>query len=336
MKKKEENIQAKAIEQICDKIAAFAVESMLFEVSATPKPGLVDRNNAGAHHDMDYFTFMSSAAALHESFDEFVWLGWQYQSHTIQELLPALRKSGKIAEQKMFTFTKGINTHKGMIFTLGILCGCAGWLIGKKILNFENLSALTIEMCQGICEKEYAGLEQKFELTKGERMYLQYGCTGVRGEVENGYQTINQFSLPIYTKLRKDGTDVNDSLVQTLLHLIAGTCDTNILSRHDMNTALYVKAYAEKVLRLGGIFTAEGKAAIEEMDQDFIENYISPGGCADLLAVTHFLYSLEQYSLFNKHFVLSERSSDKKWRALYGITGDSIAVSNCSNHIRIC
>ena len=45
-----------------NKIAAFAVEGMLYEVTATPKPGLVDRANNGAHYDMDYFTFMSSAA----------------------------------------------------------------------------------------------------------------------------------------------------------------------------------------------------------------------------------------------------------------------------------
>ncbi len=276
-----------------NKIASLAMEGMLYEVSATPKPGLVDRNNSGAHNDMDYFTFMSSAAALHASFDEFARIGWQYRQRPVQEVLPYLREAGKTAEFKMFSFTQGINTHKGMIFTMGILCGCAGWLLDKKTLTFENLSECSKRMCHGICEKEYKNLEQKAELTKGERMYLEYGCRGVRGEVEQGYPLIKNFSLPYYKKLRTENISVNDALVQTLLHLIADTYDTNILSRHNMNTMKYCQTYAEKVLKIGGIFTESGRVAIEQMDKDFIEKYISPGGCADLLAVTHFVYCLE-------------------------------------------
>ena len=281
------------IEQLLRNIASFAVEGMLFEVSATPKPGLVDRNNSGAHYDMDYFTFMSSAAALHSAFEEFTMIGWEYRNRPIKEMLPALREAGIREEQSMFTFTNGVNTHKGMIFTLGMLCGCAGWLLGKKSLNFDHLSECVKELCQGICKKEYEHLEQKVSLTKGERMYLKYGCSGARGEVEGGYQTVKSVSLPIYSKLREDHVNVNDALVQTLLYLIADTCDTNILSRHDMETVKYSQEYAKKVLALGGISTAAGRDAIEEMDQDFIAKYISPGGCADLLAVTHFVYSVE-------------------------------------------
>lgn len=154
-------------------------------------------------------------------------------------------------------------------------------------------------MCKGICEKEYADLDKKTELTKGERMYLEYGCTGVRGEVEYGYQTVKQYSLPCYSKLRREEVSANDALVQTLLHLIANTYDTNILSRHDMETMKYCKEYAEKVLCLGGILTERGRAKLIKMDDDFIEKYISPGGCADLLAVTHFIYSLEQTDILN-------------------------------------
>lgn len=292
VKYKNKNEEINDIKQLLNKIASFAVESMLFEVSATPKPGLVDRNDAGAHYDMDYFTFMSSAAALHNSFDEFVRIGWINRNKSIKEVLLPLRKAGIKAEQMMFSFTQGINTHKGMIFTLGILCGCVGWLVGKKPLNFKNLSECSKEMCRGICEKEYANLEHKAELTKGERMYLKYGCTGIRGEVEQGYKTIKEFSLPIYTKLREN-SNVNDALVQTLLHLIANTCDTNILSRHDMKTMKYCQEYAKKALALGGIYTLSGKTEIQQMNDDFIQKYISPGGCADLLAVTHFIYSIE-------------------------------------------
>lgn len=295
------------MEIILNKISSLAMEGILFEVSATPKPGLVDRNNAGAHKDMDYFTFMSSAAALHDTFDIFVRLGWEYRNEPIESLLQSLRCVGVKAEHRMFAFTNGVNTHKGMIFTLGILCGCAGWAIGKMPLSTVNLSRLAARMCKGICMREYTDLEHKTTLTKGERMYLKYGCTGVRGEVEQGYPTVIQI-LPIYSKLRSVDICINDALVQTLLHLIADTCDTNILSRHDMQTALFARQCAKEALRLGGIFTEQGKESIENMDQVFIERYISPGGCADLLAVTHFIYSIENSELLKYNILIGSQS----------------------------
>ena len=289
-------------EMLLNKISSLAMEGMLFEVSATPKPGLVDRENCGAHTDMDYFTFMSSSAALHDTFDILAGLGWEYRNKPIKQLLPAIRRAGIKAERRMFTFTNGINTHKGMIFSLGILCGCTGWAIGKMPLTGKNLSRLAADMCEGICKREYSDLENKTELTKGERMYLEYGCTGARGEAEHGYPTVIKF-LPVYKKLRDAGICINDALVQTLLHLIADTCDTNILSRHDMPTALFAKQYAAHVLQLGGVFTEKGEKAIEEMNAAFIEKHISPGGCADLLAVIHFVYSIEKCG-HNEPFIL--------------------------------
>ena len=135
----------------------------------------------------------------------------------------------------------------------------------------------------------------------------------MRGEVEKGYQTIKQFSLPYYTQLRQAQVNTNDALVQTLLHLIADTWDTNILSRHDMDTMKYCQRYAQKVLDLGGILTEAGKAAIIKMDQDFIERYISPGGCADLLAVTHFVYSLEYAEIMKYNFIMEETSLNETY-----------------------
>lgn len=291
-------------EKMINKIASLAMESMLYEVSATPKPGLVDRNNCGAHYDMDYFTFMSSAASLHASFDEMIRLGFKYRNYPIQELFIFLRESGKKAEDKMFLFTKGVNTHKGMIFTLGILCGCAGWMLGKEKFECMRICEYASQMCRGICDKEYRDLDKKSHLTKGEKMYLAYGCKGVRGEVESGYQTVQNVSLPVYQKMREAGHNINDSLVQTLLALIAHTEDTNIISRHDRAVAQYARQYAGFALEKGGVLTDEGKRIIIEMDNHFIQKYISPGGCADLLAVTHFLYSLEKSGLINNYIIV--------------------------------
>lgn len=79
-------------------VGAFAVESMLCEVAATPKPGLVDRENNGAHTDMDFFTFLVSASALHDTFDRMAQTGWEQGTQPLETLLPKLREIGKAAE----------------------------------------------------------------------------------------------------------------------------------------------------------------------------------------------------------------------------------------------
>ena len=278
-------------------ISRLAVEAMLSEVSATPKPGLVDRHNCGAHHDMDFFTFVSSSAALSDAYRAMGQVGIDFGDQEITDMWPMLQSVGYEMEQRMFEATKNVNTHKGMVFSLGILSACAGWLSRQK--NIQSITATAIfgaaaQLCAGLCEKAFKDMDQKTALTKGDRMYLAYGLRGARGEAEDGFPTVMTVALPMYTLLRDTGISINDALVETLLHLVAHTEDTNIVSRHDWDTATYAKEAAKRVIRLGGIHTEVGRTAIEAMDQDFIERYISPGGAADLLALTHFLYEIEK------------------------------------------
>ena len=279
------------------KIGDIALEAMLFEVSATPKPGLVDRNNNGAHRDMDYFTFMRSATALRGAFGEFARTGREHAPDGIENLLSFLQAEGIAAERSMFAATKGVNTHKGMIFSLGILCGAAGFALGsKQVLTAEILFDLSEKITSGLTAAAYGDIGKKpaAELTKGERMFLKYGVTGVRGEAESGFASVKNIALPIYRQRRNANLSVNDALVDTLLYLIAGTYDTNILGRHDMAALIYARNYAKDAISAGGMETKAGRAKIAEMDRAFIEHWISPGGSADLLAVTHFVYEIEK------------------------------------------
>ena len=281
--------------RMIDRIGACAVEAMLYEVSATPKPGLVDRANNGAHHDMDFFTFMSSAAALRGSFDAFARIGVQHQAGPLHEMLPALQQAGRTAEQQMFALTQGVNTHKGMIFSLGMLAGAAGRLAAQgETLTAEKLCRSVAALCTGITAAAYAGIREQGQLTKGEAMYLKYGVTGVRGEVENGFPTVRRTGLPVCRELREKGLAINDVLVGTLIALMAENQDTNILGRHDLETLQAVQQAAKDVLALGSVGTEAGRRAICRMDEEFIERYISPGGSADLVAATHFLYEMER------------------------------------------
>ena len=266
---------------------------MLFEVSATPKPGLVDRDNGGAHYDMDFFTFMSSAASLRTAFDEFANIGLALRDASPDQLLAALQEYGRSAESDMFAGTGGINTHKGMVFSLGLICGAAGWNRGKRTSSINAMGDTVSRMCAGLCDSAFRGLEHKEALTKGERMFLAHGFTGARGEAESGFSTIRDVSYPVLCELRERGLGINEVLAHTLLHLIAETIDTNIVSRHDLKTAEYARKQARRALAQGGMLTRRGLRAVREMDADFIERHISPGGCADLLAATHLLRELE-------------------------------------------
>ena len=277
-------------------IGDIAHEAMIFEVSATPKPGLVDRVSNGAHRDMDFFTFLTSAAALRDAFEQFARIGAERAGEPVETLLPFLQEAGIAAEQRMFMATHGVNTHKGMIFSLGLLAGAAGWAGRRQEeLGAEHLCALVARICHGLTDAAYAHVAEKpvERRTKGEAMFLRYGVTGVRGEAESGFLTVRRHGLPVYRRRRREGASVNDALCDTLLHLVAVDDDTNILGRHDMETLRYAQNAARAVLRLGGMRTSAGRHAIRALDDDFIARWISPGGSAGLIAVAHFLYEVE-------------------------------------------
>ena len=276
--------------EICGMIGQYALQSMLYEVTATPKPGLVDRANQGAHMDMDFFSFMASSAALAPYFVRCALQGVEFHEDNIQGLLQILRPIGIEAEKAMFRATGGVNTHKGLVFSLGIVSAAAAFCWKEKAParpNVNDIFQKVSQMTQGLCSQELSSMEKTDGLTHGESIYKKYGAKGIRGEVEAGFPTVRTVSLPVLEKLYSTKVhSVNDILVQTLLHLMAVNDDTNVLARQDKNTLDYVKDYAIEVLGAGGIFTATGRERIYEMDREFIKMNISPGGSADLLAIT--------------------------------------------------
>lgn len=280
--------------EFCEKISSFAIKSILYEVSATPKPGLVDRNNSGAHRDMDFFTFLSSSSVLSLYFYNCTNQGILFQSGDYRDLLKALRPLGIKAEEDMLKATKGVNTHKGMIFSQGIIAAASGSLYSEeKKLTLENMIGRIKKITKGI-SRELKDIEEKSQLTYGEKLFIKYGVKGIRGEVEEGFPTVVNYSYPVFkTLIGEKDYPINDILVQTLLSLMTGTKDSNILGRHDMETLKLVQARAKEALELGGVFTKLGKEFINKLDKEFIGKNISPGGAADLLAVTMMIYMIE-------------------------------------------
>lgn len=270
-----------------DKIATLAVKSLIAEVHTTPKPGLVDRRNTGSHKDMDIRTFTASAFALEPYFRKCVETGQNTALLSPAETFSLLRQAGLDAEKAMYKATGGINTHKGAIYTMGVLCGAVGrlWKPEAPIAKTDEILCLCKEMTAQSVKDDFAAMTGA---TAGERLYLQKGLTGIRGQVAAGLPAVAHIGLPVYKSCLQNGLSDNDAGAVTLVHLIAQVEDTNLHHRGGTDGAAFARDAARMLL------PAPAMAQIEELDNAFIVRNLSPGGCADLLAVTYFLHHLEQ------------------------------------------
>lgn len=275
-------------------IGCLALEAMLLEANCAPAPGLVDRFNSGAHNDMDIYTFIKSSVALSPYMHNFAYMGYMHKD-SLDTLLASIRPLGIEAEATMFKATKGVNTQKGLIFLMGILCAATGYVYQKynKIQSSLIFDAIKI-MCHGLVVKELSKLPDDRKLTSGERLYQQYGIRGIRGELEDGLPIIQDIALPAYKKAISAGATDDTLLIYTLLSIMTATEDTTIINRHDRDTVSMVQKSAKKLLSHDDILQPGGFEAVKALDRQFIEHWISPGGSADLLAATHFIYSLEE------------------------------------------
>ena len=201
-------------DRAADQAASAAVRGLLYEVSTTPKPGLVDRNNSGSHKDMDFFSFLDSSASLIPWFRDFFSIGWEHGDETGDRLFERLRFAGQNAEAKMFSATGGVNTHKGLIFASAILCGALGkiykdaFLLGKKppvpldsvVGECKKLGRCSLKDFKAEDRRQDvsagAGHRRSPEETAGERIHTAYGIAGARGEAALGFPSALTIGLP--------------------------------------------------------------------------------------------------------------------------------------------
>lgn len=287
--------ESRCISPAAGRIGALAIEAMLYEVTCTPSPGLVDRVNSGAHQDMDFYSFMASSAALSSSMSRCAQAGILHKGDLIA-LLPVLRVIGLEGEQAMLAATKGVNTQKGLVFLLGIMAGVAGWLHGCSLpVTAESVLENAAYMVSGIVEKELAGAAHKdpAQWTAGERLYVTYGITGIRGELAEGLPAVKNKALPALQEALAKGLSLNDALIHTLLVLMTCVDDTTVMHRHHPDKMrIWVREQAQRVIAAGSMETAQGRKQCQDLDESFIRENVSPGGVADLLAVTWFLHGL--------------------------------------------
>lgn len=272
-------------------IGAMAAKSLLYEVCVTPKPGLVDRVNSGAHRDMDIFTFMASTAALQPYFTDCAQIGLTTREQEARETFRQLRLRGMLAEQEMLRHTGGVNTHKGAIFSLGLACAAAGRLGGAAPLAPEAVLSQCATMTCGITEQDFRKVTAETARTAGEQFYARFGITGIRGQAEAGFPAVTQWGLPALEQGLAMGHSMDRAGGAALLAILAHTDDTNLIARSDRETQ---QKTAESVAALLQRDPCPDEAALASLDRAFIEKNLSPGGSADLLALTLLIHFLSQ------------------------------------------
>ncbi len=238
-------------------LGEMAENALLAEVHFTPKPGLVDEANNGAHRDMDVPLFERSAHALRPCFEEFVRLGLQGASPA------ALQQAGVRAEQAMFAATGGVNTHKGAIYSGALLLHAAGRLLsGEEEGNLCELAAQTAAAIPAPTGTHGAAVRAQ--------------CGGIRTEAVSGYPT----AQAVLRQLRQSGP------LDALLLSMSRLDDSTLWHRGGAEGAQLVRSRAADILAAPA---SEREARTRRLDAELIKRNLSPGGSADLLAMAFFL-----------------------------------------------
>ena len=280
-------------QKLGDKVCSAALWAVMSEAAITPKPGLVDRANSGAHKDMDFFTFIDSASELLPWFRFCALAGFDSDAAPVT-FFNSLRPQGRIAEVLMKRASGGVNTHRGYIFSLGLLSAAYGRLYrNAEEPELAALLEFLKEMTSTLGE-DFGRLDKSpfhAEPSHGEAAYASSGIQGIRGEVSRGFPAVIEYALPRLKSMSQEGCSLNDAGIAALLELLAHTEDTNIIHRVGNRVFYSIQEELKAFFSLKPDLQAIREKA-SALDLEFIAKNISPGGSADLLGVSFFLYRL--------------------------------------------
>jgi triphosphoribosyl-dephospho-CoA synthase len=273
--------------QLCNLIAKTAVSALLTELATWPKPGLVSHVDNGSHDDMDALMLQRSAMTLQPFFAELAQAGCD------RAAMGSLREIGLRAEAAMLATTGGINTHRGTIFGLGLLCAAAGMIAGQS----DDGVVTTPRKLGSIVTRNWGKDIRRGPIplySHGSEALRRYGASGARGEAATGFPSIYNIGLPALRFGRAIAPrDATAGRVQACFALIAGVCDTNLLHRGGADGARYASEGAATFLRDGGVGMRDWRGRAAAVHAELVARHLSPGGCADLLAMTLFVDALE-------------------------------------------
>ena len=268
------------------RIARLAVRSLYHELALYPKPGLVSFQDNGAHRDMDAATFVRSLFSLRGYFVAISAAGMRGAGFA------ELQQLGVAAESHMLRATRGINTHRGAIFTHGILAAAAGRAVARNVApSDENLRAIVLENWSR--DLRAIAVASTATPSHGQLMAARHGVTGARGEALQGFPSVFEIALPGLRSALNRGADMQLALLHTFFVLLAETLDTNVLFRGGAEGLRFIHTQAQDFLERGSVFEPGWQQRAESLHRQCSIQNLSPGGCADLLASAWFVHQLQ-------------------------------------------
>ena len=266
------------------RLGRLAVASLHAELACAPKPGLVTPFDRGSHDDMDAGTFLRSLFALRGYFVAIAAAG------AAAAPFATLRQLGIGAERSMLRATGGINTHRGAIFSLGLLVAAA------TRLRTHTVTAPTSEaVCDAVRAWREALLDAPLDPhSHGQRMRRLHGVAGVREQAAEGFPLLREVALPALRSALHAGLAQDAAMAQALLQLIARTDDLNLLHRGGGEGLRFAQRSAHAFLDAGGALQPDWRQQLARLGDAFVARRLSPGGSADLLACAWFLLCQEQ------------------------------------------
>lgn len=269
-------------------LAGCMTRALLDEVLLTPKPGLVDRHDNGCHDDMDLSLFAHAISALSPFWERVAQQGWAFDGHHWSAALIQLRLTGLEMETTMHEATGGVNTHKGAIF-LGCLLVFAyahAWRVLKRSAPAHCRHTIAL-LSKDLIVHDMAAFDR--ETSHGQRLLHMYRETeygGPRHQAENGLPGVFEVGLPAFKEALATGLNHDQAAHHALSVLMGNVLDTNVLHRSSLEITYAFMALAQRTSQ--ELPTHED--ATRALDAFCREHGLSPGGCADLLAMTLFFH----------------------------------------------
>lgn len=268
----------------CAQVARIAVRCLYTELTLYPKPGLVSLVDNGSHTDMNAATFMRSMFALRRYF------GTICQAGIDGAPFGRLKQLGIEAEKRMLKATAGINTHRGAIFSVGLLCAAIGRARAQSMRLTPSTLRAVLLLTWG---EELAGHTAECgSASNGLRAAALHGASGAREEAALGFPSVFEVALPALAATLAAGRGHYLARIDTLFALMAHMSDTNVFHRAGSEGAALVRERARYFLDLGGTAHPAWKETALHCHREFVASRISPGGAADLLAAACLVHSV--------------------------------------------
>ena len=264
-------------------IARGATVALYEELALYPKPGLVSLVDAGSHHDMHAATFMRSLFALRHYFAASVAAGAGRASFV------ELQRLGIEAERVMLQATAGVNTHRGAIFTLGLLCAAAGGVLGSQAWPAPERVREHLVRAWGPALHRHAA---QARMSHGQRAAREHGLRSAGEEAALGFPVLFEVTLPALQGALASGLDARLSRLQALMQTMAVLDDTNLAHRGGLSGLRWAQRQAQAFVQAGGAAQRDGLVQAGELHAEFVSRRLSPGGSADLLAAACWLHRL--------------------------------------------